>query len=77
MPGNLPDQNPIFKHADRLTIAVINRRRNKLDEYKGVLDKATLIRDISLANPHRCHRLLLAPPAQPLPSQPTSLFVLD
>jgi hypothetical protein len=32
----------IFKHGDRLTIAVINRRRNKLDDNKDVLEKATL-----------------------------------
>lgn len=44
-----------FKHADRLTIAVINRRRNKIDDNKDVLEKATLIRDISLASPHRGH----------------------
>jgi hypothetical protein len=37
----------IFKHGERLTIAVINRRRNKLDESKDVLEKATLIRDIT------------------------------
>ncbi|MFM7815625.1 MAG: hypothetical protein ACKPGI_01525, partial [Verrucomicrobiota bacterium] len=40
----------LFKHADRLTIAVINRRRNRLDDNKDALEKATLIRDISLAN---------------------------
>lgn len=45
----------LFKHRERLTIAVINRRRNKLDESKDVLEKATLIRDISIANPHRGH----------------------
>lgn len=45
----------IFKHGDRLTIAVINRRRNKLDDNKDVLEKATLIRDISITNPHRGH----------------------
>ena len=43
----------IFKHGERLTIAVINRRRNKLDDSKDVLEKATLIRDITFAQPHR------------------------
>jgi hypothetical protein len=58
------------KKADRnvrptLTIAVINRRRNKLDESKDVLEKATLIRDISIANPHRGHLDILASLALP------------
>lgn len=50
----------IFKHGERLTIAVINRRRNKIDDSKDVLEKATLIRDISLANPHRGHLDILS-----------------
>ncbi len=50
----------IFKHADRLTIAVINRRRNKLDDSKDVLEKATLIRDINIAQPYRGHLDILA-----------------
>ena len=45
----------IFKHGDRLSIAVINRRRNKLDDSKDVLEKATLIRDINFTQPHRGH----------------------
>lgn len=45
----------IFKHGDRLTIAVINRRRNKIDDSKDVLERATLIRDISIVHPHRGH----------------------
>ena len=50
----------IFKHGERLTIAVINRRRNKLDDNKDVLEKATLIRDITFAQPHRGHLDILA-----------------
>ncbi len=38
-----------------LTIAVINRRANKLDESKDVLGKVTLIREIDFAQPHRGH----------------------
>ena len=38
-----------------LTIAVINRRVNKLDESKDVLGKVTLISGIDLAQPHRGH----------------------
>ena len=55
----------IFKHGERLTIAVINRRRNKTDENKDVLEKATLIRDITFAQPHRGHLDILASLALP------------
>ena len=44
-----------IKHKDLLSIAVINRRRNKRDKDKDVLGKVTIIRDISLTNPHRGH----------------------
>jgi len=54
-----------FKHGDRLTIAVINRRRNKLDDSKDVLEKVTLIRDITFAQPHRGHLDILASLALP------------
>ena len=50
----------IFKHGDRLTVAVINRRRNKIEADKDVLEKATLIRDINFAKPHRGHLDILA-----------------
>jgi len=45
----------LFRHQNRLTIAVINRRANKLDESKDVLGKVTLIRDIAFTQPHRGH----------------------
>ncbi len=44
-----------FRHQSQLTIAVINRRMNKLDESKDVLGKVTLIREIDCAQPHRGH----------------------
>lgn len=44
-----------IKHRDLLSIAVINRRLNKRDAERDVLGKVTIIRDISLANPHRGH----------------------
>lgn len=50
----------LFRHGDLLTIAVINRRRNKIDDSKDVLEKATLIRDIHFAQPHRGHLDILA-----------------
>jgi type I restriction-modification system DNA methylase subunit len=44
-----------FKHQSRITIAVINRRMNKLDESKDVLGKVTLIREVNFAQPHTGH----------------------
>ncbi len=44
-----------IKHRDLLSIAVINRRLNKRDNEKDVLGKVTIIRDISLPEPHRGH----------------------
>ena len=38
-----------------LSIAVINRRQSKRDAAKDVLGKVTIIRDISLTDPHRGH----------------------
>jgi adenine-specific DNA-methyltransferase len=38
-----------LKHGQKLSIAVINRRQNKVHSDKDVLEKVTLIRDIALA----------------------------
>ena len=45
----------IFRHGDKASIGVINRRLNKKDESRDVLEKVTLIKDIRLKNPHRAH----------------------
>ncbi|HBM15389.1 MAG TPA: hypothetical protein DD381_03455 [Lentisphaeria bacterium] len=45
----------LFKHGSHLTLSVINRRLHKRDEQKDVLEKVTLIKDISILNPHRAH----------------------
>lgn len=49
----------LIQHPDQgrevLSIAVINRRANKREQHKDVLGKVTIIRDISLADPHRGH----------------------
>lgn len=45
----------LFKYGSNLTLAVINRRLNKQDESKDVLEKVTLIKDISIEKPHRAH----------------------
>ncbi|MGD0340429.1 MAG: hypothetical protein ABSA76_01795, partial [Bacteroidales bacterium] len=45
----------IFKYRGSLTFAIINRRPNKRETEKAVLEKITLIKDISIAAPHRAH----------------------
>ena len=45
----------LFKYGNKLTFSVINRRLNKRDESKDVLEKVTLIKDISIENPLRAH----------------------
>ena len=54
MPVNL-----IFRHGQTLTIAIINRRLNKKDGSKDVLDKVTLLKDIRFADAHRAHKEIL------------------
>ena len=50
----------LFKVAERLSIAVINRRQNKRDDSKDVLGKVTLIQNISITQPHPGHLDILA-----------------
>ncbi|MDX9799504.1 MAG: hypothetical protein RBT05_11685, partial [Bacteroidales bacterium] len=45
----------VFKYGNNLTLAIINRRLHKKDSQKDVLEKVTLIKDISILNPHRAH----------------------
>ncbi|MFN8255697.1 MAG: N-6 DNA methylase [Bacteroidales bacterium] len=45
----------LFKHVNKLTFSVINRRLHKRDESKDVLEKVTLIKDISIESPLRAH----------------------
>ena len=45
----------LFQHGDTLTLAVIDRRLHKRKKDKDVLEKATLIKDINFADPHRAH----------------------
>ncbi len=45
----------IFRHGDTITISIIARRLHKRDESRDVLDKVTLIKDISIRQPHRGH----------------------
>jgi adenine-specific DNA-methyltransferase len=60
----------LLRHGDSngapvLSIAVINRRQNKLHPDRDVLEKVTLIRDIALTAPHRGHLDILASFAVP------------
>jgi len=45
----------VFKHGESITLSVINRRLNKKDAQKDVLEKVTVIKDISTTSPHRAH----------------------
>jgi adenine-specific DNA-methyltransferase len=67
----------LFKHLNRLTIAVINRRVNKVDESKDVLGKVTLIREIDFAQPHRGHIDILASLALPNLVHPQRKAIID
>jgi len=49
----------LFKLGDKLSLAVINRRRHKKDAEKDVLEKVTLIKDINIPKPHRAHLQIL------------------
>jgi len=45
----------LFRHGQSLTLSVINRRLNKRDISRDVLEKVTLIKDIAWAETHRAH----------------------
>src|SRR2546426_11553727 len=45
----------LFKHGATLTLAVISRRLNKRDETRDVLEKVTLVKDITYVDPLRAH----------------------
>ncbi len=45
----------LFRHGASATLSVINRRLSKKDTSRDVLEKVTLIKDISLTRPHRAH----------------------
>ena len=44
-----------YTENDLLTIAFVERRRNLIDDSRDVLEKVSLIKDISLQDPHRAH----------------------
>jgi 23S rRNA G2445 N2-methylase RlmL len=49
----------LFKHDDTLTLAVIQRRQNKREGNKDVLEKVILVKDINTKQPHRAHLEIL------------------
>ena len=50
----------LFKHGESLSLAIIDRRLNKKDDMKDVLEKkVTLIKDIRTNLPHRAHLEIL------------------
>jgi len=50
----------LFKHGGLASLGVINRRLNKTNAERDVLEKVTLIKDIRLENPHRAHIEILS-----------------
>lgn len=59
---NLPFKMPViilFHYGNKLTLSIIDRRLNKKDNSKDVLEKVTLIKDIDIANPQRAHKEIL------------------
>ncbi len=50
----------LLTYDGKLSIAVINRRRSKVDDDKDVLGKVTLIHGVGLQTPHRGHLDILA-----------------
>ncbi len=50
-----------FRHGRRLTLSVIDRRRNKRDASRDVVGgRVSLIKDVDLTQPHRAHLEILA-----------------
>ncbi len=45
----------LFTYGSYVTFSIINRRLSKTDPNKDVLEKVTLIKDISITMPHRAH----------------------
>jgi 23S rRNA G2445 N2-methylase RlmL len=49
----------LFQHGTTISLGVISRRPNKKDATREVLEKVTLIKDISLTAPHPAHVRIL------------------
>ena len=55
----------LFRYGNALTLVVVHRRANKMDDTRDVLEKVTLIKDIQTDVPHRAHIEILAELALP------------
>ncbi len=51
---------PIFKIGQKITLGIIDRRKNKKDDSKNILLKVTFVKDIDIQNPKRSHLEILA-----------------
>jgi hypothetical protein len=49
-----------IKYGDNISIAICDRRINKKDQNRDVIEKVTLIKDINIVNPHRAHLEILS-----------------
>lgn len=49
----------LFRHGDTISLGIIHRRLHKRDQARDVLEKVTLIKDVSLADPIRAHLEIL------------------
>src|SRR5207237_65174 len=49
----------LIRHGDALSLAILHRRLNKRETDKDVLEKATLIKDVAVADPIRAHLEIL------------------
>ena len=72
----------LIRHRDAsgatvLSITVINRRRHKIHTEKDILEKVTIIRDVSLTDPHRGHLDILASFAVPNLVHPKKIPITD
>ena len=55
----------LFYYDNKLSLAIIDRRMNKKDSHKDVLEKVTLIKDMDISQPHRAHLDILSDLALP------------
>ena len=59
-PQRMPPAMVLFQHGEKLTFAVIDRRPDRRDRSRNVLEKVTLLKDIDFSTPHPAHIRILA-----------------
>ncbi len=55
----------LFRHGSALTLAIVTHRPNKIDGARDVLEKVSLIKDVTFSGTHRAHIEILADLALP------------